>query len=224
MAFKCGLERRSDVTSRREFEYFTADGTLSTVDLAKKLLGQLLISEHAEGLTAGWIVETEAYLGALDKSAHVYGGRRTPSLEAFYQTGGIWYIYTIHACSAINVVTQDEKTPEGILIRAIEPVYGIDLMSQRRQRKGRELANGPGKLAQALGVNKVESYGQPVWQKPLWIAFKEEKRPKEIISTARIGLNDKAEEWKDKPLRFIVRGNPYISFFKGSAAENNGWL
>lgn len=193
-----------------------------TQALAKELLGYRLVSDLPSGRVAGWLVEVEAYLGKKDQAAHVYGGRRTPSLEAFYQAGGIWYIYTIHGHLGLNMITQDKTQPEGILLRAVEPCEGQEIMKARRGRGGRELTNGPGKMTQAFAVDKERDYGKPSWQAPLYIDFTARREPQEIHRSPRIGIPNKGE-WTEKPLRFSVAGNPYVSRFMGQAAKNNGW-
>lgn len=199
------------------------DKSFTTEEIAQKLLGCLLVRESPEGLCGGYIVETEAYLGVKDQAAHVYGGRRTPRLEAFYREGGIFYIYTLHTHLCLNVITQSETQPEGILIRALEPAIGLDIMAQRRHKTGKLLTNGPGKLTQALGVDKAQDYGSSVGESPLRIDFLKRKVPKLVGKAPRIGIPNKGE-WTSKNLRYFVEGNPYVSDAKGTKDSSRDWI
>ncbi|KAA9299930.1 MULTISPECIES: DNA-3-methyladenine glycosylase [Aerococcus] len=205
-------------------ELFFKNPDLSTPEIAQKLLGCRLRRKSSSGVTSGIIVETEAYLGESDQAAHVYGGKRTASLEAFYQEAGIFYIYNIHGHWCVNMITQSKDEPQGVLIRALEPVEGIDLMqSRRKQDQRRLLTNGPGKLSQALGVDKEVDYGTSILQDPLTIDFHEPRPVAEIARGPRIGISNKGE-WTHKLLRFYVKGNPYVSSPKGRTQTDHGWL
>ena len=203
---------------------FYQDYTKTTEEIAKELLGYKLIHETPEGTTSGWIVEVEAYLGPEDKGSHTYNGHRTPRVEAMYMEAGHFYIYQIRGHHSINLVTQPEDHGQGILIRALEPAQGQDLMQQRRRgQTGYNLTNGPGKLCKALAIDKTH-YGTPATQGPLYIDFSRKKMAHTIETTPRIGLSPKAQEWQQAPLRFTVQGNPWVSHFKGKPDENNGWV
>ncbi len=129
---------------------FFSEGT--TDEITKKLLGKLLVYNSPQGLMSGYITEAEAYLGAKDSAAHAYQGKRTPSNEALYGYPGTVYIYSIHSRLCLDIATQAKDTPEGILIRGIEPYQGIKWMERNRSKHGYNLTNGPGKLMQALGI------------------------------------------------------------------------
>ncbi len=203
---------------------FYLDPSKSTAEIAQELLGYRLVHDSPEGLTSGWIVEVEAYTGMSDKGAHTYNGHRTPRVEAMYGEPGHFYIYQIRQHFSINFVTQPAGIGEGVLIRALEPDRGLDIMAERRKgQTGYNLTNGPGKLAQAMAIDKTY-YGTPVEKGPLYVDFSEKREPKHITATPRIGLGKTAEEWREVPLRFIVDGNPYVSKHKGAADENLGWL
>ncbi|MBG9989111.1 DNA-3-methyladenine glycosylase [Aerococcaceae bacterium DSM 111176] len=203
---------------------FYQDFTKTTDEIARELLGYRLVHETAEGVASGWIVEVEAYLGAEDKGAHTYNGHRTPRVEAMYMDAGHFYIYQIRGHHSINFVTQPAGVGQGVLIRALEPDDGIDLMHARRGgQTGYNLTNGPGKLCQALAIDKTH-YGTPATQCPLYIDFSRKRKAHTIETSPRIGLSTKAQEWQQAPLRFTVQGNPWTSHFKGKPAENNGWL
>ena len=179
-----------------------------TLDMAKRLLGQILVKETEEGIAAGRIVETEAYQGPDDQAAHSFGYRRTKRTEIMFGKPGYAYIYEMHTHALVNVVCEQVGLPQAVLIRAVEPVVGIDLMYERRgNKKKTELTSGPGKLTKALGINKSD-YGRPLFEKPLYIAKGE--KVDEILSGPRIGI-DNSGEAKDYPWRFWEKDNPFVS-------------
>ena len=121
-----------------------------TLELAKSLLGCLLVKETAEGIASGYIVETEAYLGPEDRAAHSYGNRRTKRTEIMFGEAGSIYTYMMHTHTLVNVVSGPLEKPEAILIRAVQPYNGLHLMQTRRGMDNlRNLTNGPGKLTKA---------------------------------------------------------------------------
>lgn len=179
-----------------------------TLDLAQSLLGQLLVKETKAGVAAGWIVETEAYIGPDDQAAHSYGYRRTPRTEVMYGLPGFAYTYVMHTHCLLNVVSAPSGHPEAVLIRSIEPHLGLELMYERRgqDKDLRELANGPGKLTQALGVVK-DDYGKALFERPLYIA--EGKSVAAIASGPRIGIPNTGEA-KHYPWRFWEQDSPFV--------------
>src|SRR5690625_4500691 len=180
----------------------------TTLDLAKKLLGCILIKETEEGTASGIIVETEAYLGTTDRAAHSFENRRTKRTNIMYQKAELAYIYQMHTHELINVVSGEEEQPEAVLIRAVEPYAGIDLMLKRRPVKiFQNLTSGPGKLTKALGIDMAD-YGHSLLEPPLYIA--EAGKPECIKQGKRIGI-DNSGEAKDYPYRFWVPGNPFVS-------------
>ncbi|EOI03088.1 DNA-3-methyladenine glycosylase [Enterococcus moraviensis ATCC BAA-383] len=184
--------------------------TKSTEEIAQFLLGMYLEHESETGILAGYIVDTEAYLGPEDEAAHSYGLRDTPRLKAMYEKPGTIYLYTMHTHLILNMVTQEKDKPQGVMIRAIEPVIGINQMEvNRKGKKGVELSNGPGKLVEALDIKK-ELYGDSIFDSSLRIVPEKRKTPKKIISLPRIGIPNKGI-WTELPLRYVVSGNPYIS-------------
>lgn len=198
------------------------DPRFSTEEVAKNLLGRKLISETPEGLTTGWIVETEAYLGAIDMAAHTYQNRKTPRVEAMYGAAGTIYLYNMMGNILLNIATKEIGNPEAVLIRAVQPEIGLNLMEDRRGKKRYELTNGPGKLTQAMGITMAE-YGGRITDPPLYIDFSERKEPRQILKTPRIGIPNK-EEWTEAPLRYIVKENPYVSRRRGKIdTVNYGW-
>lgn len=199
----------------REF-YMSGD----TLEIARKLLGKLLVVPAATGeRVAGMIVETEAYLGAIDKAAHSYGNRRTPRTETMFAIGGTAYIFFIYGMYfQFNVVVGAIDTPHAILIRAIEPVENIEIMRMHRVAKSKNpnqkmpdknLTSGPGKLCIALGIdrtfNNEDLLGEKVWLEEFKV-FSDS----EISSGKRIGI-DYAEEFVEKPWRFWVKDNLFVS-------------
>lgn len=198
--------------------------TQSTEDIAQFLLGMYLEHETTEGVLAGYIVDAEAYLGPEDEAAHSFGLRNTPRLKAMYEKPGTIYLYTMHTHLILNMVTQEKGKPQGVMIRAIEPVEGIEKMEVNRNgRKGSELSNGPGKLVTALGITK-ELYGQSIFNSTLRIVPEKRKVPKKIVALPRIGIPNKGI-WTELPLRYVVAGNPYISKQKRSEIDQKtfGW-
>lgn len=187
-------------------EFYCQDGHT----VAKGLLGQILVHETPEGKTAGKIVEVEAYMGAVDKAAHSYKGRSSRT-EIQYGPGGFAYIYFIYGMYyCMNVVANQPEKPEAILIRALEPVEGLELMEQRRKTgKVKNLCNGPGKLCQALGIDK-SCYGEDLLGSRLYILPGEEVPEERIEATPRINI-DYAEEARDFLWRYLIKDNLFVS-------------
>jgi DNA-3-methyladenine glycosylase len=179
-----------------------------TPQLACSLLGCILVKETKEGLAAGIIVETEAYIGPMDQAAHSYNNRRTNRTEIMFHESGLAYTYVMHTHCLFNVVSGGLGNPEAVLIRAVEPVDGIDLMIKRRGMSDSiNLTNGPGKLTKALGINMAD-YGHSLTRAPLYIA--KGHIAESISSGKRIGI-DNAGEAKDYPWRYWITGNRYVS-------------
>ena len=180
----------------------------SSLELAKKLLGCLLIKESSEGIASGIIVETEAYMGPIDQAAHSYNNRRTKRTEIMFQEAGHIYTYVMHTHCLVNIVCNEVDIPEAVLIRAVEPAQGIELMMKRRNQTSLiNLTNGPGKLTKALGIS-MEDYGHVSWLPPLYIT--EGIKPTNIAIGPRIGIENSGEA-KDYPWRFWIEDNPYVS-------------
>ncbi len=188
------------------------------VQLARALLGQRLVRvlspPHGQRL-AGLIVEVEAYLGEQDMAAHTFGGRRTPRNESMWRDGGhayVYFTYGMHHC--MNVVASVAGDPVAVLIRALEPTEGIDMMYTRRPpaRRDTDLCSGPAKLCQALGIER-ELDGQDLTHSgPLFIeqARKTAAPVSRITVGPRVGVNY-AQEWANEPLRFYLTDNPHVS-------------
>ncbi|WP_347860809.1 DNA-3-methyladenine glycosylase [Salimicrobium sp. PL1-032A] len=179
-----------------------------TLTLAEELLGCELIKETEAGITSGYIVETEAYIGAIDPAAHSFDYKRTKRTEIMFKEPGLAYTYVMHTHCLVNVVTGEPGEPEAILIRAIEPVQGIDLMYDRRgDKKEKDLTNGPGKLTKAMGIDKAD-YGHPFGESPLYIA--KGFTPENISTGPRVGIENSGEA-RHFPWRFWVTGNKFVS-------------
>jgi len=175
-----------------------------TVQVARDLLGKVL----AQGETAGIIVETEAYLGGDDLAAHSAAGI-TPRTQVIFGPPGHAYVYLsygMHEC--LNIVAEREGKPGCVLIRALEPVEGIDMMRARRPgiRTDRDLTSGPGRLTKALAITRAHN-GVDVTHGELNIRRARHEREFDIEVTPRIGIT-KCADW---PLRFVIRGNKYVS-------------
>ena len=179
------------------------------VQIAKDLLGKVLVT-HIEGvITAGKIVETEAYCGRGDKACHAYG-KRTPRTEVMYQPGGHAYVYLCYGIHHLfNVVTNRSGLADAVLVRALEPIAGIECMQERRRFTGAKLASGPGTLSQALGI-RVHMTGTDLLADHIWICEQDKTDPIEILAGTRIGV-EYAEEDALKPWRFVIAGNAFVS-------------
>ncbi|WP_373428150.1 DNA-3-methyladenine glycosylase [Neobacillus niacini] len=179
-----------------------------TLELAKALLGCLLVRESTEGMAAGYIVESEAYIGPEDRATHSFNNKRTARTEIMFHHSGLAYTYLMHTHCLFNVVSGGEEKPEAILIRALEPVYGIDLMRKRRGIEDlTKLTNGPGKLIKSLAIT-MGDYGCSMTKPPLYIA--KGFCPESISAGKRIGI-DNSGEARDYPWRFWVTNNKFVS-------------
>lgn len=179
--------------------------------ISQELLGKVLVTNIDGIYTSGMITETEAYQAPEDKASHAFNHRRTLRTEAFYNSGGIGYVYLCYGIhNLFNVVTNHENVPHAILIRSLEPLDGVDGMMVRRKKTkfDKTLTTGPGALSQALGIyklhNKISLIGNTVLIEDR--NFKVEN----ICSTTRVGI-DYAEEYKDKPWRYYIGGNKWVS-------------
>lgn len=186
-------------------EFYQRDG----LTVARELIGKKIVTNLPDGLTSGIIVETEAYMGTIDAAAHSYRGM-TERTRIFFGEGGFVYVYLIYGRNlCTNVVANVENVPEAVLIRALEPVDGVELMKRRRGKNNlRELCSGPGKLSQALGVTK-NFYGADLCGDEIFIETAENFQAT-ITATKRINI-DYAGAAKDYLWRFIAAGNKFLS-------------
>lgn len=196
-------------------EFYDRDTEL----VAKELLGKLLVHEINNKKIIAKIVETEAYLGVKDKAAHSYGGRRTPRVEVMYGEPGFVYVFLIYGMyHCFNIVTRESGNPQAVLIRAVEPIQGFDLMAENRFQKAyhdltksqrKNLTNGPGKLCKALQIEKAIN-GEDICGKKLYVQEENHSKNINIKVAKRVGI-DYAEEAKDYLLRFYIENNEYVS-------------
>ena len=219
-----------------------------TVTMARELLGKILILKNENGIFAGYIVETEAYLGEFDKACHGYGNKKTP----IFEKAGTVYIYTMHTHKMLNIVSCEEGDPQAVLIRAVEPILNINVMEENRGKSGILVSNGPGKLTKAFGIddrfNKTEiqiieknmfekknlleklenrNFGikydiSKINEEYLYLDFENAKIPRKIETSARIGIPNKGI-WTEKKLRFFVKGNKFVSGMKKAEMKEKIW-
>jgi DNA-3-methyladenine glycosylase len=191
-------------------EFYTRRNTLL---VARQLLGKRLVVPAADGArVSGLIVETEAYMAPDDKASHAYNNRRTRRTETMYAEGGTAYVYFIYGMYfQFNVVTGAADVPHAVLVRGVEPDEGLEWMRERRPvRRERELTSGPGKLCMALGIDRTfdgeDLLGARVWIEDVGHGLTSAS----IAAGARVGI-DYAAEYVDKPWRFWIKDNPYVS-------------
>ena len=175
--------------------------------VAKDLLGKALCSRVNGRTTAGIITETEAYAGILDKASHAFGGKRTKRNESMYAKAGTAYIYLCYGIHHLfNVVTNKKDVPHAILIRAIKPIEGIDLILKRRNQKtlAKNTSGGPGTTSQALGITTALN-GVDLTENTIWLQDEGIKvNPENIIKGPRIGVDYAGDDAK-LPYRFILK-------------------
>ena len=223
-----------------------------TVTIAKELLGKILISKNENEIFAGYIVETEAYLGEFDRAAHGYGKKRTPKVEALFEKAGTVYIHSIHSHKMLNIVTCEKGNPQSVLIRAIEPILNVERMEENRGKSGILVSNGPGKFTKAFGIDdrfyktevqiveknmfEIENFFEKlenknfgikydiskINEKYLYLDFENAKIPKKIGTSARIGVPNKGV-WTEKKLRFFVEGNRFVSGMRKADMKDDVW-
>lgn len=189
-----------------------------TIKVARDLLGKILVHNINGKIISGKIVEVEAYNGITDKAAHSFGGKKTNRTEVMYGKPGISYIFIVYGMyNCFNVVTEKEGIPNAVLIRALEPLEGLDYISFNRFKKPydkltkyqiRNLTNGPGKLCQALSIDRSNNR-EDLCKNILYIIDAGIKNFK-IQYSKRIGI-DYAEEAANYPWRFYIKDNLYIS-------------
>ena len=194
-------------------EFFNRD----PVTIARELLGKLLIRRVGRKLLAGRVVEDEAYLGANDPAAHAYTGRTARNAVLFGPPGHayVYFIYGNHYC--FNVSCMPEGYGEGVLFRALEPVFGVEQMALARDlelpdsphaNQLRLISSGPGRLSEAFGITRMRDNAKDLTsaKSDLWLAD-DGFRPGRIVATPRIGVTKAAE----RPLRFAIAGNGFVS-------------
>jgi DNA-3-methyladenine glycosylase len=180
-----------------------------TIDVAKDLLGKLLVRRFSDGsYVAGVIVEVEAYRGEDDPASHAYRGLTSRNKVMFGKPGVAYVYFTYGMYHCLNIVTEPEGVPAAVLIRAVEPVFGIDIMMKFRGAKDvRNLTNGPGKLTMAFNITRELNGVDMTKNDVLFVTNYDKYRDFEIESSPRIGI----KVGLDKPWRFYIKGNPYVS-------------
>lgn len=176
-------------------------------DVAQDLLGELLCRRSRTGLTVGRIVETEAYLAEDDSASHTYKGRNRKNASMFGPPGCA-YVYTIHARQCVNVVTESPGTGSAVLIRAVEPLAGLERMQQRRRTdRLRDLCRGPARLCEAFAIGRSLDGWNLTRGERLWIASSDKQQDIEVAVSSRVGVTSAAE----RPLRFFCLGSQFVS-------------
>jgi DNA-3-methyladenine glycosylase len=183
------------------------------VEIAKDLLGKIVVTNVGGKITTGRVVETEAYVAHVDKASHAYNGKRTLRNEAMYAAAGAVYVYICYGMhNMLNIVTNDVNVPDAILIRALEPLNGIDFMLERTGKKifDNTLTKGPGNVAKAMGISKSIS-GLMLGNEQINI-YKDDFLlfENEIGTSKRIGI-ESADTDALLPYRFFVKGNKFVS-------------
>ena len=185
------------------------------VIIAKALIGKIIVTNFDGVITSGRIVETEAYIGLSDKASHSFGGRRTARNEHMYAAPGTAYVYICYGMHHLfNVVTNNKNIPDAVLIRALDPLLGIDMMLHRTGKKilNNTLTRGPGNAAKALGISKNHS-GINLLKKEIFIADDGYKLNDNLIgSSRRIGVESSGESAL-LPYRFYIKGNRFVSSY-----------
>jgi len=197
------VSRRTRADAALPAKFYDRD----TEQVARDLLGAVLRCTTSDGVASGRIVETEAYLGEHDLACHAAAGltARTRWLYGAPGTAYVYFIYGVHWC--FNAVTRAAGSPSAVLVRALEPLAGVELMRERRGvPNDRDLTNGPGKLCEALGITGALN-GLSLQEGPIEILRGEPVLDARVQVTPRIGIT-KSAEW---PLRWLVRDNPYVS-------------
>ncbi len=183
------------------------------VHLSKSLIGKYLFTRIGDVITGGYIVESEAYNGIIDRASHSFGNKITPRTKTMFMQGGIAYVYLCYGIHEMfNVVTSVEGQPHAILIRAIQPTEGLDIMLYRRNmiKLKPNITSGPGSVAKALGItrniNAISLQSDVLWIEDRDLSFTDD----EIAAVPRVGV-DYAGDDALLPYRFYVKGNPYVS-------------
>lgn len=200
---------RQERTAKLPREFYTRP---DVIKVAQDLLGKLLVVPTTDRKrVSGMIVEVEAYRGPEDRASHAYGGRRTKRTETMYKQGGVAYVYFVYGMYyQFNVVSNVKDIPHAILVRALQPVEGIEYMRERRHtHPDHNLSNGPGKLCIAMGIDR-ELDGADLLGDQVWLEEYEPIALSRISKGPRIGI-DYAEAWMTKPWRFWLRDNSHVS-------------
>lgn len=184
------------------------------IRIARELIGKIIVTRFDGVLSSGRIVETEAYIGITDRASHSYKGKRTARNEHMYAAPGTVYVYICYGMHHLfNVVTNKKGVPDAVLVRAVEPLEGIDVMLKRTGKKlfDHTLTKGPGNAARALGISKIHS-GLDVLKSSIYIAEDDFVITKHMIGTSkRIGVEGAGLPAAGYPYRFYLKGNRFVS-------------
>lgn len=186
------------------------------LELSRKLIGQYIVHEQPPGSSVPYlvarIVETEAYQGPIDRAAHSFSNQPTKRTEVMFKESGLVYTYQMHTHTLMNVVSGAVGIPHAVLIRAAEPIEGLEQMQENRGEKFqlKDWTNGPGKLTKALGIT-MKYYGHHWSEKPLFIS--EGPEVKDIEIGPRVGIGNSGEA-ADYPWRFFEKGSKYVSKYR----------
>ena len=196
--------------SKLSADFYKRDDVLL---ISHELLGKVLCTNFHGKLTSGIIVETEAYAGITDKASHAYGGKRTKRTETMYASGGTVYVYLCYGIHHLfNIVTNKENIPHAVLIRAIHPRDGIEIMLQRRNKKkiDQSLTGGPGSLTRSLGIT-VKDSGRSLMDNFIWLEDQNiQINNQNILATPRVGIQYAGKDAQN-PWRFQIENNPWVS-------------
>ena len=196
--------------SKLSADFYKRDDVLL---ISHELLGKVLCTNFHGKLTSGIIVETEAYAGVTDKASHAYGGKWTKRTKTMYASGGTAYVYLCYGIHHLfNIVTNKENIPDAVLIRAIQPRDGIDIILQRRNKKkvDQSFTAGPGSLTRALGIT-VKDSGTLLIDNLIWLEDQDiQINHQDILATPRVGVQYAGEDAQN-PWRFQVEISPWMS-------------
>ena len=199
-------------------EFFMTDA----VTLSKSLLGKILVRKLNNTLIKCRIVEVEAYIGGEDKGSHTYQNKKTERTKYFWNPGGFLYVYLIYGTNhCFNIVANDSSLPQACLIRAVEPLSGQQIISQNRQQTNKKryvhseynLTNGPGKVCSALKIDRTYNGHDMCNSNELFLVEDDSPYKFKIKSSPRINI-DYAEDYRDKPWRFFIKDNQFVSKHK----------
>jgi len=180
--------------------------------IARELLGTVLHTRIDNALTTGMIVETEAYCGSIDRASHAFPNRKTKRNHIMFDSGGKAYVYLIYGIHYLfNIVTNRSGAPDAVLIRALQPIQGIETMMRRRKKSSSErITSGPGSLSQAMAID-LNLYGEDLQGNKVWLEFSGNGTdPQEVVQTTRIGVDYAGEDAKLR-WRFYYKDNPWVS-------------
>jgi DNA-3-methyladenine glycosylase len=184
------------------------------IKIAKQLLGKILVTQLNGVRTSGIITETEAYVGVNDKASHAWNNRRTKRTEIMYMPGGVAYVYLCYGIHYLfNVITHVADVPHAVLIRALEPLDGIDEMKARYGKAPPLFTAGPGSLSKALGINSILN-GASLTGNTIWIEDAEEIPENMIVTGSRVGVQYAGDD-AYLPYRFSIKNSKWVSKGKG---------